>query len=182
MLIGFNALHVMQKDKTFSSSDEDARNRFISAHVTAQLKGTGNVSADQQTGGTSSTGKSIGERDFVIKDEIGQEILIYEGLNLKSLNKTYLDLHIDKVLKNYNPQGLRYSILVTYLECGRDRFKSFIDDYKRHISEYAPELYSCIGEPEEISFDGEFLRCMKMQYEVGGVYFAIYHIIVRMGQ
>ena len=177
-----NALHVMQRDKTFSSSDENARNRFVSAHVTAQLKGTGNVSADQQTGGTSSTGKSIGERDFVIKDEIGQEILIYEGLNLKSLDKTYLDKHIDKVLKNYNPQGLSYSILVTYLECGRDRFKSFIDDYRGHIAEYSPESYSCIGEPEEVSFDGEFLRCMKMQYEVGGVYFAIYHIIVRMGQ
>ena len=177
-----NALHVMQRDKTFSSSDENARNRFISALVTAQLHGTGNVSADQQPGGTSSTGKSIGERDFVIKDEIGQEILIYEGLNLKSLNKAYLDKHIDKVLVNYNPQGLRYSILVTYLECDRDRFKSFSDDYRRHIAEYAPESYSCIGEPEEVDFDGEFLRCMKMQYEVGGVYFAIYHIIVRMGQ
>ena len=177
-----NALHVMQRDKTFSSSDENARNRFISALVTAQLKGTGNVSADQQTGGTSSTGKSIGERDFVIKDEIGQEILIYEGLNLKSLNKAYLDKHIDKVLVNYNPQGLRYSILVTYLECERDGFTSFIDKYKDHISGYAPEFYSCIGEPEEIGFDGEFLRCMKMQYEVGGVYFAIYHIIVRMGE
>lgn len=177
-----NALHVMQGDTTYSSCDENARNRFISAHVTAQLQGTGNVCADQQTGGTSATGKSIGERDFVIKDEIGQEVLIYEGLNLKSLNKTYLDKHIDKVLKNYNPQGLRYNILVTYLECERDGFKSFIDDYKAHIVEYAPESYRCIGEPGEFSFDGEFLRCMKMQYEVGGVYFAIYHIIVRMGQ
>ena len=177
-----NALHVMQRDKIYSSSDENARNRFVSAHVTAQLKGTGIVSADQQKGGTSSTGKGIEERDIVIKDEIGQEILIYEGLNLKSLNKAYLDKHIDKVLKNYNPQGLRYSILVTYLECDRDRFKSFIDDYKAHIAEYAPESYSCNGKPEEVSFDGEFLRCMKMQYEAGGIYFTIYHIIVRMGQ
>ena len=173
--------HVMQRDKTFSSSDEDARNRFISAHVTAQLQGTGNVCADQQTGGTSPTGKSIGERDFVIKDEIGQEILIYEGLNLKLLNKAYLNTHIDKVLKNYNPQGLRYSILVTYLECEQDKFKRFTDKYKDHISGYAPESYSCIGEPEEIGFGGGFLRCMKMQYEVGGVYFEIYHIVVRMG-
>ena len=140
------------------------------------------MSADQQKGGTSSTGKGIEERDIVIKDEIGQEILIYEGLNLKSLNKAYLDKHIDKVLKNYNPQGLRYSILVTYLECDRDRFKSFIDDYKAHIAEYAPESYSCNGKPEEVSFDGEFLRCMKMQYEAGGIYFTIYHIIVRMGK
>lgn len=59
---------------------------------------------------------------------------------------------------------------------------SFTDKYKDHISGYAPESYRCSGEPEEIGFDEEFLRCMKMQYEVGGVYFAIYHIIVRMGQ
>ncbi len=150
--------------------------------MTAQLQGTGNVCADQQTGGTSSTGKSIGERDFVIKDEIGQEILIYEGLNLKSLDKNYLDKHIDKVLVYYNPQGLRYSILVTYLECEQDKFKNFTEKYKDHISGYAPESYSCIGKPEEVSFDGEFLRCMKMQYETGELYFTIYHIIVRMGQ
>lgn len=150
--------------------------------MTAQLQGTGNVCADQQTGGTSSTGKSIGERDFVIKDEIGQEILIYEGLNLKSLDKNYLDKHIDKVLVYYNPQGLRYSILVAYLECEQDKFKNFTEKYKDHISGYAPESYSCIGKPEEVSFDGDFLRCMKMQYETGELYFTIYHIIVRMGQ
>ena len=150
--------------------------------MTAQLQGTGNVCADQQTGGTSSTGKSIGERDFVIKDEIGQEILIYEGLNLKSLDKNYLDKHIDKVLVNYNPQGLRYSILVTYLECERDGFTSFIDKYKDHISGYAPETYSCTRKPNEVDFGGGFLRCMKMQYKTGELYFTIYHIIVRMGQ
>ena len=97
------------------------------------------------------------------------------------MDKTYLNKHIDKVLVNYNPQGLRYNILVTYLECERDGFMSFTDKYKDHISGYAPKSYRCFGEPEEIGFGGGFLRCMKMQYEVGGVYFAIYHIIVRMG-
>jgi hypothetical protein len=90
--------------------------------------------------------------------------------------------HIDKVLVNYNPQGLRYSILVTYLECERDGFTSFIDKYKDHISGYAPESYSCTRKPDEVDFGGGFLRCMKMQYETGELYFTIYHIIVRMGQ
>ena len=176
------ALQVMQKDKTYYGSDEDSRNRFVSAHLTAQLKGTGYTCADQQSGGCSSAGKAPGERDFVVKNKVGQEILIYEGLNLTSLNKAYLDKHIDKVLVNYNPQGLRYSILVTYLECDRDKFKSFMNKYREHIADYAPESYRRIGEPEEVDFNGGFLCCMKMQYEVGGVYFTIYHIIVRMGQ
>lgn len=120
-------------------------------------------------------------------NEMNKQMNMIENyyISIKSGNyhvKSQYSKHIDKVLKNYNPQGLSYSILVTYLECGRDRFKSFIDDYRGHIAEYSPESYSCIGEPEEVSFDGEFLRCMKMQYEVGRIYFAIYHIIVRMGQ
>ena len=177
-----NAIRVMQRDMTFYRSDENSRNRFVSALVTAQLKGTGKVGSDQQTGGVSTTGKAPGERDFVVKDENGQEILIYEGLNLKSLDKTYLDKHINKALVDYNPEGLSYNILVTYLECSQDKFKSFVDKYREHIEGYAPTSYRCIGRPEVIRFEGEFLHCLKMQYETGGLYFTIYHIIVRMGQ
>ena len=176
------ALKALQTKIIYYSSDEDSRNSFVSAQVTPKLTEKGYSCADQQPGGVGVSRKSPGERDFVVKNKAGQEILIYEGLNLKSLNKAYLDKHIDKVLVDYNPQGLRYSILVTYLECDRNKFTKFISKYREHIAEYAPESYRCIGKPERIRFEGEFLSCMEMKYEVGGLYFTIYHIIVRMGQ
>ena len=176
------ALQEMQSKKIYYSCDEDSRNSFVSSHLTAQLQGTGYTCADQQTGGISLMGKAPGERDFVVKNGIGQEILIYEGLNLKTLYKTYIDKHLKKVLDNYNPQGLQYSILTTYLECDSVKFNSFFDKYRDYIAEYAPEPYSCIDKPINIRFEGEYLRCMKMEYEVGGIKFFIYHIIVKMGQ
>ena len=176
------ALQVMQRDKTYYDSDENARNRFVSANLNAQLKETDLLCFDQLPGGSSPKGKAPGERDIVIKNENEQEVLIYEGLNLTGINKTRIDEHIDKMLRNYNPQGQPYNILVVYLECGPDKFKDITDKYKEHIADHSPESFSCIGKPHDVSIEGEFIRCMKMQYKTGELYFTIYHIIVRMGQ
>ena len=126
------------------------------------------------------TGKAPGERDFVVKNKNGVDILIYEALNLKSIDSSYINKHIQKLLNNYNPMGLHQGVLVTYLECERDKFKGFIEQYRENVSVYAPAPFSCLGKPEDIRFEGEFLSCMKMKYEVGGVLFVIYHIVVRV--
>ena len=178
-------LQTMQNDVTYyrtpenSKELENRRNRFVSE----QLGMAGYICGDQQTGGTSLSGKAPGERDIVIKDKNGMDSLIYEGMNLTTLDKTgksYVNNHITKLLVNYNPMGLRQSVLVTYLECDRDKFKYFTDEYRLQISEYAPELYRCAGEPQDISSSGQFLSCMVMNYEAGGIYFVINHIIVRV--
>ena len=176
------ALQGMQRDKTYYESDENSRNRFVSANLNAQLKDTNLRCFDQLPGGTSPKGKAPGERDIVIKNENEQEVLIYEGLNLKGFNKTRIDEHIDKLLGNYNPQGQSYNTLVVYLECGPDSFKRIVDEYKEHIADHAPESFSCKGKPNDVSITGKYIRCIKMQYDAGGVYFTIYHIIVRLGQ
>ena len=177
------ALEIMQNDCTYyrennqnSKNLEDRRNRFVSGHLIS----AGYLCNDQQTGGTSTTGKSAGERDFVVKNRNGQDLLIYEGLNLKSLNIDYIDLHIKKLIDNYNPLGLKKSVLVTYLECKRENYLNFTDRYREHISEYTPKDYRCIGEPSDIPSSGQFLTCMVMNYEIGGLYFEIDHIIVRI--
>ena len=175
------ALQAMQRDKTYYESDENSRNRFVSANLNAQLKDTNLRCFDQLPGGTSTKGKAPGERDIVIKNENEQEVLIYEGLNLKGFNKTRIDEHIDKLLGNYNPQGQSYNTLVVYLECGPDSFKRIVDEYQEHIADHAPESFSCKGKPNDVSITGKYIRCIKMQYDAGGTCFTIYHIIVRMG-
>ena len=176
------ALQNMQNDKTYYRTEEnsrgleDSRNRFVSA----QLGAAGYLCGDQQTGGISSTGIAPGERDFVVKNKNGVDLLIYEALNLKAFNSSYINEHIQKLLNNYNPMGLHQGVLVTYLKCERDKFKGFTDQYRENVSVYAPAPFSCLGKPEDIRFEGEFLSCMKMKYEVGGVLFVIYHIVVRV--
>ena len=176
------ALQTMQNDMTYYRTPENSRelenrrNRFVSE----QLGMAGYICGDQQTGGTSLPGKAPGIRDIVVKDKNGMDFLIYEGLNQITFDKSIINSHITKLLVNYNPMGLRQSILVTYLECDRDKFKRFTDEYKKQISGFAPELYRCAGEPKEIASSGQFLSCMVMNYEAGGIYFVINHIVVRV--
>ena len=176
------ALEEMQNETTYyrskdNSKDlEDRRNRFVSA----QLRAAGYKCNDQQTGGKSADGETAGKRDIVVKDNNDRDILVYEGLNTPNLRTAYIDKHITKLIKNYNPLGLRQGVLVVYLECARERFTSFSKRYRAHISEYAPENYICVGEPEDIPALGQFMTCMAMNYEVGEVYLQIYHIIVRV--
>lgn len=162
------------RNKENSNNLEDYRNQFVSDY----LRAAGYNCSDQQPGGISATGEKPGRRDFVVRDENESEFLIYEGLNLTATNNTKTHKHLEKLLNNYNPMGLPFGVLTTYLECDRDKFKGFIDSYKRHLSEYTNKSFNCVGDPLDIPSNGHFLACMEMKYETGGLDFYIYHIIV----
>ena len=176
------ALEALQRDKTYYRNEynsrdlENSRNHFVSA----QLESAGYNCSEQLPGGLGKNEKAAGERDIVIRDILGQEILIYEGLNLAGWDKTYIDKHIAKLLKNYNPNGLRKGVLVTYLECDRDKYLGFINGYRMHMTEYAPEGFKYVGEPIDMPSNGQLLTVLGMNYEAGGVFYLVYHIIVRV--
>ena len=176
------ALEALQRDKTYYRNEynsrdlENSRNHFVSA----QLESAGYNCSEQLPGGLGKNEKAAGERDIVIRDILGQEILIYEGLNLAGWDKTYIDKHIAKLLKNYNPNGLRKGVLVTYLECDRDKYLGFINGYRMHMTEYAPEGFKYVGEPIDMPSNGQLLTVLGMNYEAGGLFYLVYHIIVRV--
>ena len=178
------ALEALQSNKTYyrdenNSRDlENSRNHFVAIYLDA----AGYNCSEQLPGGLSENEMAAGERDIVIKDIMGQEILIYEGMNITSLDKTYINKHINKLLRNYNSKGLRKGVLVTYLECKRDKYLSVINGYRKHISDYAPEEFKCVGEPIDFPSYGQYLTVLGMSYEVGGLYYLIYHIVVRVAK
>ena len=164
------------KTSTNSHQLEDLRNRYVSS----QIMMAGYNCNDQQPGGSSEGRRQAGERDIVFRNKNGQDILIYEGLNLTGLNKKNIDDHLHKLMENYNPHGLPYGILVSYVDCDRTRFNEITVSYSDHITEAAPENYVCIGQPRNIPTIGQYLKCIEMAYECGGQYFTIYHILVGM--
>ena len=176
------ALGLMQNEKAYyktpENSDEleDVRNRYVSSQVLM----AGYNCNDQQSGGKGKGGRRTGERDIVFRNKNGQDILIYEGLNLTGFSKKNIDDHLHKLLENYNPQGLHYGVLVSYVDCDGTRFNNITDMYRNHITDYAPKNYICVGEPRNIPTIGQFLKCMEMDYEYGEQYFTIYHILVGM--
>lgn len=178
------ALGAMQNERIYyknasnSHELENSRNRFV-AH---QLRSAGYSCSDQQTGGESPNRRAAGERDILIRDENNQDILIYEGLNLEYVDKNDIGEHLTKLLENYNPQGLPYGVLTTYLSCEKKKFRGFIERYTDYLKHYAPTSFECLGEPIELRMtEGQFLSCIEMSYGCGNAFFVIYHIVVRIG-
>ena len=176
------ALGLMQNEKacyktTENSHElEDLRNRSVSSKV---LMAEYNCN-DQQSGGIGEGGRLTGERDIVFRNKSGQDILIYEGLNLTGFSTKKIDNHLHKLMENYNPQGMPYGVLVSYVDCDRTRFNEITTMYREHITDCAPENYVCVGQPRNIPTIGQYLKCIEMDYECGGQYFTIYHILVGM--
>ncbi len=88
---------------------------------------------DQTRQGTSETGNSSGEVDLLLcKDAL--PIAIIEALKLESVNKSVLQRHIDKLLVNYDPNGLQYAFLIAYYT-GK-AFSTFSISYEEYIRQY----------------------------------------------
>lgn len=87
---------------------------------------------DQTRHGVSISGKDAGEVDILIAKD-GKEIAIFEGLKLDSVNTAYIDLHIDKAIKNYNALGTA-TFIVSYVSARN--FESFWERYTAHIQNY----------------------------------------------
>ena len=87
---------------------------------------------DQTRHGVSISGKDAGEVDILIAKD-GKEIAIFEGLKLDSVNTAYIDLHIDKAIKNYNALGTA-TFIVSYVSA--QNFESFWERYTAHIQNY----------------------------------------------
>ncbi len=95
------------------------------------IKGYNEVK-DQSRHGISSSGKDAGEVDILLTKD-GREIAIFEGLNLSSVNTSYIDEHIDKAIINYNALGTA-TFIVAYVSSAN--FEDFWERYCNHIKDY----------------------------------------------
>lgn len=176
------ALSLMQNNMFYYKTPENSQDleNLRNTYVSEKVLMAGYICNDQQPGGNGEGGRRPGERDIVFRNKNGHDILIYEGLNLSGTGTANADRHLHKLMENYNPQGLPYGVLVTYVDCERTKFRQITDEYQQHITGYAPEKYTCIGQPRNIPTIGQYLRCLEMDYECGDQYFTIYHILVGM--
>ena len=88
---------------------------------------------DQTRRGESESGKSSGELDFLFYED-GIPIAIAEALKLNGLNRTYLETHIEKVLKAYNPVGYQDVFLLVYATVSD--FGTFWRDFMTYVADY----------------------------------------------
>jgi internalin A len=130
----------LQNYKANWSACEDDRNTYIRDI----MRGKGYSVADQTLAGKSYTGKSPGELDLQIMEKSDKPWAIYEALNLSSFSNSDKEIwnnHLAKLLDNYNPIGLPYSFLVSYVNCKKDEFKEYWLKYYNYLSQKSVHEY-----------------------------------------
>lgn len=108
---------------------EDDRNTFIAI----LLETSKYYVKDQTRWSKSATGKNAGEIDILVYDKQQLPFTIIEALNLDSLDKTYINLHIDKIF-NYDSTGLQQNIILIYSNAVH--FDKLWDKYCNYIEGY----------------------------------------------
>ena len=172
------ALAKLQNNHTYFSATENERNTYIRDVI----NGSKYICKDQTLAGSSFTRKSFGELDIRIEDKNNHLLAIYEGLNLCRFDKkarSSLDEHICRLLDNYNSEGNKNLILVSYTDWEKKTFSDYILRYIEHIKEPVSPVFRTDKNIVHIKTDG-FLRCMKLSYNCGDILCSVYHVIVRV--
>ena len=132
---------------------------------------------DQTRRGVSGTGKSPGELDIFITTQDGEPFSIIEALNLSSLKKDYIDLHLKKIF-TYDTNGLQRNYIIVYSEA-----KKFISLWEKYI-DYIPTIeYPYKFEDfreEKLNFNE--LRIGKATHIRNEQQVVLYHLFVNFAQ
>lgn len=169
----FLACIKLQRNFLYKNVTEDERNDFIRD----LLETNGYQVKDQTRQGTSNSGKASGEVDILIQKH-GFPSAIIEALNLSSLDKKYLDTHIDKIYK-YDTLGNSCNFIVLYVKV-KD-FGLFFDNYTKHIKQHKYP-YELIGIDESIGAEYKYadIRLIMTKHNRNGKDTLLYHICVKI--
>ena len=184
------ACQMLQGNRLYWDCLEDDRNTFLRDILRGKY-----LVNDQSFQGQSK--ERAGELDLDIRRESDAPWTVLEALNLKPQQlrqdgdlraKPINDWneHLDKLLENYNPCGLRFMFLVSYVECKRDEFAKIVSKFERHIRTYHSGSYRVQGwESSDMGFGQtempHYLRCVKAVYDRAGSPTTVYHIFVQLG-
>ncbi|SFD60898.1 hypothetical protein [Bacillus sp. UNCCL81] len=162
----------LQGNHIYRDKTENERNTFI----VSCLDMAGISNKDQTLWGKSNEGKTSGEVDIFVKQKDGRPFSIIEALNLNSLKKTYLNLHLDKIFK-YDTMGLKCNFILIYSTS--NNFGEFWNRYVEYIKKYDFRLKS-IGYQELIGYEYANIKVGKTVHIRNGIEVYLFHIMIDM--
>lgn len=175
----------MQKKEIYRGKTEDDYTDVVENMLTS----AGYVVFSQPRGGTAGSNTGTGRVDLKIrkKDEPNREWTLYEALRLYGSGQSQLDNldeHLKRVMDNYNPLGLPFVFLVSYVQCEMGKFGEVYRKCSGHLSQYMPEGYRLLTHKDmTLALPGygqnEFLRVVQCSYERDGFERVVYFIFAR---
>ncbi|WP_425539861.1 hypothetical protein [Microaceticoccus formicicus] len=168
-----HACVTLQGTRHYYGSGENVRNKFIAQ----LLEASGFCTKDQTQWGLSNKGISDGEIDVQIVNSKGTSYSIIEGLILKSLDTTYLNLHLNKIFK-YDTTGLEYIFIVSYVAVSN--FSSFWSKYCEHIRNH--DFQYPLDAFEENVYKEKYseIKTGRSSHQRNGTIVYLYHICIKM--
>lgn len=130
---------------------------------------------DQTRHGISLNGSDAGEVDILLTKD-GKEIAIYEGLNLDSVNSSYIAKHIDKAIVNYNALGTA-TYVVAYVDSAN--YEAFWDRYVAYLREYNFPIV-VKRDIELLAYPNAAMRAAIMVLSRDGYDFPVYFIALNI--
>ena len=130
---------------------------------------------NQTRHGISVSGKDAGEVDILLTKG-GNEIAIFEGLKLSSVNKDYIDEHIEKAVDNYNALGTA-TFIVSYVST--TNFQGFWERFIEHIKcyLYRMEIKKLL---QELVYPNAATRVATAILSRDGFDFPVYYIVFKI--
>ena len=177
---------MLQNNRSFSRAVEDER----IVYIRDLLRAKGYFVSDQTMTGTSINGKHIGELDLEIRLEPNIPWTMCEMLNLRgsgASQRHYWDMHLQKIMVNYNPNGLPFLFLLAYVNCPVEKFQQLVHAYSEHMKQSSPERYSVLSADQMTLATGDYgenqyIRMYQAVYDCGGIPTTVYHVFVYMGE
>lgn len=155
--------------------DEDTRNSYITNILSAR----GIIAKDQSRYGRSPVGKNLGELDIKVEDPNGHAISIFEGFNLRNLNRTIIRAHLKKIF-DYDPNGLKRNFIMVYSEALN--FDKLWKSYMEFIPliEFKHKLFSSIEDKSSDYGLGTGLRIGRTIHMRDGKRTELFHLFINL--
>lgn len=171
----------LQAEKHYRGSEEDDRNRWLRSNL---IRLPYEV-LDQTQRGLGGGGRRAGELDLDIRKYKDIPWTICEALRIHDGSKGDWNDHLDKLLNNYNPNGLPFLILLTYVDDRDNRFDDIWKGFKSHIRGHSPRDFTYLdGSFRHFTTEpwtgNHFIQTARCNYAKGDYQPTVYHIFVRM--
>lgn len=162
----------LQANKPAIEGSEDDKTVFIRSQLTARKYDA----LDQTLRGQSASGIQSGEVDLLILNYDKSPFCIVEALCLSSIDKTNIDLHINKITK-YDANGMRWNIVLSYVTT-----PDFQDFTKRYI-DYVKDAefdYPILNMRDISNSQFSEVRVFSSTFERSGMDRDLMHVLLKM--
>ena len=172
----------LQAERIYWDSEEDDRNRYLRNCLNMMSY----VIYDQTQRGIGGGGHRAGELDLDIRKFKDIPWTICEAVRIKDGSKSNWNKHLEKLMYNYNPNGLQFLILLTYVDDINDQFDDIWSGFETHIQKHAPVGFEIVSKSYYHYVDGQlanqhYIQTARCEYIRGDYQPIVYHIFVRMG-